>query len=55
MQHPGIIAFLCVLTLLWLWQRKPINRMTRLELRALVVCHAFVAAAFKLLSRILRG
>lgn len=54
MQHPGLIAFLCILALFSMWWGKPAEKMSRVELRAQMACYSLAAAAFNLLSRILR-
>jgi hypothetical protein len=55
MQHPGLIAILCALTLLWLWCTRPLERMTRAELRAKLVFYLLLAKISRLAARLLGG
>jgi hypothetical protein len=53
MQHPGLTAILCTLTLFWMWCARPVERMTRPELRARLVFYLIVAKASRLAARLL--
>jgi hypothetical protein len=55
MYHPGLIAILCALTLCWLWCARPLERMTRLELRARLVFYVLLAKASRFAARLLGG